>query len=83
MPQLIGGLGKRSLRANHRRAGRWRVERTDTRSYVAKVWRHMRSAFLPFVRGIVERLRSPTPVMPQSEIHSRVRVKTMRSIEAS
>jgi hypothetical protein len=43
----------------------------------------MRSAFLPFVRGIVERLRSLTPVMPQSEIHSRVRLKTVRSIEAS
>jgi hypothetical protein len=43
----------------------------------------MRSVFLPFVRGIVERLRSLTPVMPQSEIHSRVRLKTVRSIEAS
>ena len=34
----------------------------------------------PFVRGIVERFRSQTPVMSQSEIHPRVRLKTVGSI---
>jgi flagellar biosynthesis protein FlhA len=33
-----------------------------------------------FVRGIVERFRSQTPVMSQSEIHPRVRLKTVGSI---
>src|SRR4051795_7699585 len=34
----------------------------------------------PFVRGIVERFRSQTSVMSQSEIHPRVRLKTVGSI---
>ncbi|HEY6830973.1 MAG TPA: flagellar biosynthesis protein FlhA [Pseudolabrys sp.] len=34
----------------------------------------------PFVRGIVERFRSQTPVMSQGEIHPRVRLKTVGSI---
>jgi flagellar biosynthesis protein FlhA len=34
----------------------------------------------PFVRGIVERFRSQTPVMSQSEIHPRIRLKTVGSI---
>ena len=34
----------------------------------------------PFVRGIVERFRSQTPVMSQAEIHPRVRLKTVGSI---
>jgi len=34
----------------------------------------------PFVRGIVERFRAQTPVLSQSEIHPRVRLKTVGSI---
>ena len=34
----------------------------------------------PFVRSIVERFRSQTPVMSQSEVHPRVRLKTVGSI---
>ncbi|HVZ51570.1 MAG TPA: flagellar biosynthesis protein FlhA [Pseudolabrys sp.] len=34
----------------------------------------------PFVRGIVERFRSQTPVMSQAEIHPRARLKTVGSI---
>jgi len=34
----------------------------------------------PFVRGIVERFRSQTPVMAQSEIHPRARLKTVGAI---
>jgi flagellar biosynthesis protein FlhA len=34
----------------------------------------------PFVRGIVERFRSQTSVLAQSEIHPRVRLKTVGSI---
>jgi flagellar biosynthesis protein FlhA len=34
----------------------------------------------PFVRGIVERFRAQTSVMSQSEIHARVRLKTVGSI---
>jgi flagellar biosynthesis protein FlhA len=34
----------------------------------------------PFVRGIVERFRSQTPVLSQAEIHPRVRLKTVGSI---
>jgi flagellar biosynthesis protein FlhA len=34
----------------------------------------------PFVRSIVERFRPQTPVMSQSEIHPRVRLKTVGSI---
>jgi len=34
----------------------------------------------PFVRGIVERFRSQTPVLSQSEIHPRARLKTVGSI---
>jgi flagellar biosynthesis protein FlhA len=34
----------------------------------------------PFVRGIIERFRSQTSVMSQSEIHPRVRLKTIGSI---
>ena len=34
----------------------------------------------PFVRGIVERFRAHTPVMSQSEIHPRARLKTVGSI---
>lgn len=34
----------------------------------------------PFVRGIVERFRAQTPVMAQSEIHPRARLKTVGSI---
>lgn len=34
----------------------------------------------PFVRGIVERFRAQTPVMSQSEIHPRARLKTVASI---
>ena len=34
----------------------------------------------PFVRGIVERFRSQTPVISQAEIHPRVRLKTVGSI---
>jgi flagellar biosynthesis protein FlhA len=34
----------------------------------------------PFVRGIVERFRAQTPVMSQSEIHPRARLKTVGSV---
>jgi flagellar biosynthesis protein FlhA len=34
----------------------------------------------PFVRGIVERFRAQTPVLSQSEIHPRARLKTVSSI---
>ena len=34
----------------------------------------------PFVRDIVERFRAQTPVMSQSEIHPRARLKTVASI---
>jgi flagellar biosynthesis protein FlhA len=34
----------------------------------------------PFVRGIVERFRSQTPVLSQAEIHPRVRLRTVGSI---
>jgi flagellar biosynthesis protein FlhA len=34
----------------------------------------------PFVRGIVERFRAQTPVLSQSEIHPRSRLKTIASI---
>ena len=34
----------------------------------------------PFVRGIVERFRSQTPVLSQAEIHPRARLKTVGSI---
>ena len=34
----------------------------------------------PFVRGIVERFRAQTPVVSQSEIHPRARLKTVGSI---
>jgi flagellar biosynthesis protein FlhA len=34
----------------------------------------------PFVRSIVERFRPQTPVLSQSEIHPRVRLKTVGSI---
>jgi flagellar biosynthesis protein FlhA len=38
------------------------------------------SAIRPFVRGIVERFRAQTSVLSQSEIHPRVRLKTVGSI---
>ena len=38
------------------------------------------AAIRPFVRGIVERFRAQTPVLSQSEIHPRVRLKTVGSI---
>jgi flagellar biosynthesis protein FlhA len=38
------------------------------------------SGIRPFVRGIVERFRAHTPVMSQSEIHPRARLKTVGSI---
>jgi flagellar biosynthesis protein FlhA len=34
----------------------------------------------PFVRGIIERFRAQTPVLSQSEIHPRARLKTVGSI---
>jgi flagellar biosynthesis protein FlhA len=34
----------------------------------------------PFVRGIVERFRAQTPVLSQSEIHPRARLKTVGSV---
>jgi flagellar biosynthesis protein FlhA len=34
----------------------------------------------PFVRGIIERFRAQTPLISQSEIHPRVRLKTVGSI---
>jgi flagellar biosynthesis protein FlhA len=37
-------------------------------------------AIRPFVRGIVERFRAQTPVLSQSEIHPRARLKTVGSI---
>jgi len=37
-------------------------------------------AIRPFVRGIIERFRSQTSVMSQSEIHPRIRLKTVGSI---
>jgi flagellar biosynthesis protein FlhA len=38
------------------------------------------AAARPFVRGIVERFRAQTPVLSQSEIHPRARLKTIGSI---
>ena len=38
------------------------------------------SAVRPFVRGIVERFRAQTPVIAQSEIHPRTRLKTVGSV---
>ena len=35
------------------------------------------AAARPFVRGIVERFRSQTPVLSQAEIHPRARLKTI------
>jgi flagellar biosynthesis protein FlhA len=37
-------------------------------------------AIRPFVRGIIERFRTQTSVLSQSEIHPRVRLKTVGSI---
>jgi len=37
-------------------------------------------AIRPFVRGIVERFRAQTPVLAQSEIHPRARLRTIGSI---
>jgi flagellar biosynthesis protein FlhA len=37
-------------------------------------------AVRPFVRGIVERFRAQTPVLAQSEIHPRARLRTISSI---
>jgi len=37
-------------------------------------------AIRPFVRGIIERFRTQTSVLSQSEIHPRVRLKTLGSI---
>jgi flagellar biosynthesis protein FlhA len=34
----------------------------------------------PFVRGIIERFRAQTSVLAQTEIHPRVRLKTVGSI---
>jgi flagellar biosynthesis protein FlhA len=34
----------------------------------------------PFVRSIIERFRPQTPVLSQSEIHPRVRLKTLGSV---
>ena len=38
------------------------------------------AAARPFVRGIVERFRSQTPVLSQAEIHPRARLKTVGSV---
>jgi len=38
------------------------------------------AAARPFVRGIVERFRAQTPVLSQSEIHPRARLKTVGAI---
>jgi len=38
------------------------------------------AAVRPFVRGIIERFRAHTPVLSQSEIHPRARLKTVSSI---
>jgi flagellar biosynthesis protein FlhA len=38
------------------------------------------TAIRPFVRSIVERFRSQTPVIGQSEIHPRARLKTVSSV---
>jgi flagellar biosynthesis protein FlhA len=38
------------------------------------------SAIRPFVRSIVERFRAQTPILSQSEIHPRCRLKTIGSI---
>jgi flagellar biosynthesis protein FlhA len=38
------------------------------------------SSIRPFVRGIVDRFRAQTPVLSQSEIHPRVRLKTVGSV---
>jgi flagellar biosynthesis protein FlhA len=38
------------------------------------------AALRPHVRAIVERIRSETPVMSQTEIHPRVRIRTVGSI---
>jgi len=38
------------------------------------------AAIRPFVRGIIERFRAHTPVLSQSEIHPRCRLKTVGSI---
>ncbi len=38
------------------------------------------AAARPFVRGIVERFRSQTPVLSQAEIHPRARLRTVGSI---
>ena len=38
------------------------------------------AAARPFVRGIVERFRSQTPVLSQAEIHPRARLKTVGGI---
>ena len=34
----------------------------------------------PFVRSIIERFRTQTPVLSQTEIHPRVRLKTVGGI---
>ena len=38
------------------------------------------AAIRPFVRGVIERFRGQTPVLSQSEIHPRARLKTVASI---
>jgi flagellar biosynthesis protein FlhA len=38
------------------------------------------AAARPFVRGVVERFRAQTPVLSQSEIHPRARLRTVGSI---
>ena len=35
----------------------------------------------PYVRSVVERFRPQTPVMAQSEIHARVRIRTLGQVE--
>ena len=56
-----------------------RKEKTKDRSGKAPVPATSGSVH-PFVRGIVERFRAQTPVIAQSEIHPRVRLKTVGSI---
>ncbi len=46
----------------------------------AKARRWTSAGIKPFVRGIIERFRAQTPVVSQSEIHPRARLKTVGSI---
>ena len=71
----------RCSRRSCRSSSRWCARTSRPRRAKAKrrCW-SPRPAIRPFVRGIVERFRAQTPVISQTEIHPRARLKTVGSI---